>query len=56
MECPQSSSEVFAGMLWEHRQQTVQLFETEKQTPEFITELSKWIAADPELCNTCRMS
>lgn len=56
MECPQSSSEVFAGMLWEHRQQTVQLFENEKQTPEFITELSKWIEADPELRNTCRMS
>ena len=34
----------------------VQLFETEKQTPEFITELSKWIEADPELRNTCRMS
>jgi len=56
MECPQSSSEVFAGMLWEHRQQTVQLFETAKQTPEFMIELSKWIKADPELRNTCGMS
>jgi len=56
MECPQSSSEVFAGMLWEHRQQTIQLFETEKQTPEFMTELSKWIKEDPELRNTCGMS
>jgi len=56
MECPQSSSKVFAGMLWEHRQQTVQLFETAKQTPEFMIELSKWIKADPELRNTCGMS
>ena len=56
MECPQSSSEVFAVMLWEHRQQTVQLFETAKRTTEFMTELSKWIKADPELRNTCGMS
>ena len=56
MECPQSSSEIFADMLWEHRQQTVQLFETAKQTPEFIIEISKWIKADPELRNNCGMS
>ena len=56
MECPKSSSEVFTIMLQKHRQQTVQLFETEKQTLEFITELSKWIEADPELSNTCGMS
>ena len=56
MECPQSSAELFAGMLWEHRQQTVQLFKTVKQTPEFMTELSKWIKEDPELRNTCGMS
>ena len=56
MECPQSSSEVFTLMLWEHRQQTVQLFETAKQTPEFMIELNKWINADPELRNTCGMS
>ena len=56
MECPKSSSEMFTSMLWKHRQQTVQLFETEKQTLEFITELSKWIEADPELSNTCGMS
>ena len=56
MECPQSSSEVFAGMLWGHRQETVKLFETVKQTPEFMLELSKWIKADPELSNTCGMS
>ena len=56
MECPQSSSKVFAGMLWEHRQQTVQLLETAKQTTEFMAELSKWIKADPELRNTCGMS
>ena len=56
MECPQSSSKVFAGMLWENRQQTVQLSETSKQTPEFIIELSKWIKADPELRKTCGMS
>ena len=56
MKCPQSSSEVFAVMLWEHRQVTVKLFETVKQTPEFMTELRKWIKADPELRNTCRIS
>ena len=56
MECPKSSSEVFASMLWKHSQQTVQFFETEKQTLEFITELSKWIEADPELRNTCGLS
>ena len=56
MECPQASSEVFAGMLWEHRQQTVQFFETAEEISEFIIELSKWIKADPELRNTCGMS
>ena len=56
MECPQSFSKVFAGMLWEHRQKTVQLFETAKQTPEFMTELIKWIKAEPKLRNTCGMS
>ena len=56
MECPQLSSKAFTGMLWEHRKQMIQLFETAKQTPEFIIELSKWIKADPELRNTCGMS
>ena len=56
MECPQSSSELFAGMLWEYRQKTVKLFETAKQTPEFMVELRKWIKDDPKLRNTCGMS
>ena len=56
MECPQSSSKVFAVMLWEHRQHTVHFFETAKQTPEFMTELRKWIKGDPELRKTCGLS
>ena len=34
----------------------LEFFETAKQTPEFITELSKWIKEDTELRNTCGMS
>ena len=43
-------------MLWEHRQQTVQIFETAKQTPEFLAELRKWIAANRQLRNNCSLS
>ena len=56
MTCPPSSVETFSGMLWAHRQQTVEIFETSKQSQEFLTELRKWIKADPELRNTCRLS
>ena len=56
MICPQSSSEVFSGMLWKHRHQTVQIFETAEQAPEFLLELRKWINADPNLRNTCGLS
>ena len=56
MNCPPSSVETFSGMLWEHRQQTVEIFETSKQSQEFLTELRKWIKANPELRNTCRLS
>ena len=56
MTCPPSSVETFSGMLWEHRQQTVEIFETSKQSQEFLTELRKWIKANPELRNTCRLS
>jgi len=56
MTCPQSSAEAFSNMLWEHRQQTVQIFETTKQTPEFLTELRKWIAANRQLRNNCSLS
>lgn len=56
MTCPQSSAEAFSNMLWEHRQQTVQIFETAKQTPEFLAELRKWIAANRQLRNNCSLS
>ena len=56
MTCPQSSAEAFSNMIWEHRQQTVQIFETAKQTPEFLAELRKWIAANRQLRNNCRLS
>ena len=56
MTCPPSSVETFSGMLWAHRQQTVEIFETTKQSQEFLTELRKWIKANPELRNTCRLS
>ena len=56
MPCPTSSVETFSGMLWAHRQQTVEIFETSKQSHEFLTELRKWIKANPELRNTCRLS
>ena len=56
MSCPQSSVAVFSKMLWEHRLQTVQIFETAKQTPEFLAELRKWIAANRELRNNCSLS
>ena len=56
MTCPHSSVETFSRMLWEHRQQTVEIFETSKQSQEFLTELRKWIKANPELRNTCRLS
>ena len=56
MTCPQSSAEAFSKMLWEHRQQTVQIFETAKQTPEFLAELRKWITANRQLRNNCSLS
>ena len=56
MSCPQSSVAVFSKMLWEHRLQTVQIFETAKQTPEFLAELRKWIEANRELRNNCGLS
>ena len=56
MECSQSSSALFAEMLWEHRQQTVEYFKTAKQTKEFIIELSKWIMEDSELRLNCKLS
>ena len=56
MECSQSSSALFAEMLWEHRQQTVEYFKTAKQTKEFIIELSKWIMEASELRHNCKLS
>ena len=56
MTCPPSSVETFSGMLWDHRQQTVEIFETSKQSQKFLTELRKWIKINPELRNICRLS
>ena len=56
MTCPQSSAKAFSNMMWEHRQQTVQIFETAKQTPEFLAALRKWIAANRQLRNNCSLS
>jgi len=56
MTCPETSSESFSAMLWEHRLQTVQIFSSTKQTPEFLAELKNWIKANPDLRNTCGMS
>ena len=56
MTCPPSSAVTFSGMLWEHRQQTVEIFKTSKQSQKFLTELRKWIKAIPELRNICKLS
>ena len=56
MTCPPSSVEKFSGMLWAHRQQTVEIFETSEQSQEFLKELRKWIKDNQELRNICRLS
>ena len=54
MECPQTP--LFASMLWEHRVEAFEFFETINQTQAFIEELSKWIKEDPKLRNICGLS
>jgi len=56
MTCPQSSSEMFNVMLKDHREQTIKIFRSSKQTPKFINQLRKWIKDSPELRKTCWLS
>ena len=56
MSCPYSSKEVFSDMLKEHRQQTVEIFSTSKQSANFIVELRLWMQKNPELRETCGLS
>ena len=56
MSCPYSSKEVFSDMLKEHRQQTVEIFSTSKQSANFIVELRQWIQDNPQLREECRLS
>ena len=56
MSCPYSSKEVFSDMLKEHRQQTVEIFSTSKQSSNVLVELSLWMQKNPELRETCSLS
>ena len=56
MTCPQSSIEMFNVMLIKHREQTIKIFKSSKQTPEFLNQLRKWIKDSPDLRKTCWLS
>ena len=56
MSCPDSSKEVFSNMLKEHRQQTVEIFSSSKQSANFLVELRLWMQKNPELREKCRLS
>ena len=56
MACPYSSKNAFYEMMKEHRQQTVEIFSTSRQSPKFLTELKLWIQKNPELRETCGLS
>ena len=56
MACPYSSKDAFSDMLKEHRQQTVEIFSTSKQSANFIVELRLWMHKNPELREKCRLS
>ena len=56
MACPYSSKDAFSDMLKEHRQQTVEIFSTSKQSPKFLNNLRIWMHENPELRETCRLS
>ena len=56
MECPHSSKDAFSDMLKEHRQQTVEIFATSRQSDEFLTELRLWMQKNLELRETCGIS
>ena len=56
MACPYSSKDAFSDMLKEHRQQTVEIFSTSRQSPIFLNELRLWMHKNPELRETCGLS
>ena len=56
MSCPYSSKEVFSDMLKEHRQQTVEIFSSSKQSSNFLVELRLWMQKNPELRETCGLT
>ena len=56
MACPHSSKNAFSDMLKEHRQQTVEIFATSRQSNEFLTELRLWMQKNLELRETCGLS
>ena len=56
MACPYSSKNAFYEMMKEHRQQTVEIFSTSRQSTKFLTELRLWMQKNPELRETCGLS
>ena len=56
MTCPNTSVEMFTGMLYKHRQETVHIFRTTEQTHEFLDKLRKWIKDNTDLQGSCLLS
>ncbi len=56
MSCPKSSFKRFNIMLSKHREQTIKIFKSSKQTPEFLDHLKEWIKGTPELREMCWLS
>jgi len=56
MACPKSSFKIFSGMMMKHRQQTINIFKTAEQSPQFLSHLRKWIKEIPELNASCSLT
>ena len=56
MACPYSSKNAFSQMMKKHRQQTVEIFSSSKQSANFLVELRLWMQKNPELREKCRLS
>ena len=56
MNCSDSSRPIFSRMLWEHRDESISVFETSKHAPEFLISLKSWIRTHPELSQDCHLS
>lgn len=54
--CPQSSIKIFSSMIRENSHQTIKIFKTAKQSPEFIDQLKIWIRKSPGLSGNCTFS